>query len=125
MRRLPRAGRRPCVASGRRAGWGASSLSRFQSREILAGQQSRSDKLRPVDAGGRLLEVQTVDAADSIAYNAHDADDAVELGMIEIEELDASAVWRSAAANARMFSPIGLRMSTTPWPSGPVTILSM
>ena len=71
------------------------------SREILAGQQSRSDKLRPVDAGGRLLEVQTVDAADSIAYNAHDADDAVELGMIEIEELNASAVWRVAAANAR------------------------
>lgn len=71
------------------------------SREILAGQQSRSDKLRPVDAGGRLLEVQAVDAADSIAYNAHDADDAVELGMIAIEELDAAALWRAAATKAR------------------------
>ena len=71
------------------------------SREILAGQQSRSDKLRPADAGGRLLEVQTVDAADSIAYNAHDADDAVELGMIAIEELDASTIWRTAAESAR------------------------
>jgi dGTPase len=70
------------------------------SREILAGQQSRSDKLRPADAGGRLLEVQVVDAADSIAYNAHDADDAVELGMIDIGELDASSIWRSAASNA-------------------------
>jgi dGTPase len=71
------------------------------SREILAGQQSRSDKLRPVDAGGRLLEVQAVDSADSIAYNAHDADDAVELGMIEVAELDASSIWRLAAVNAR------------------------
>lgn len=71
------------------------------SREILAGQQSRSDKLRPVDAGGRLLEVQAVDSADSIAYNAHDADDAVELGMIDVDELDASSIWRLAAVNAR------------------------
>jgi dGTPase len=71
------------------------------SREILAGQQSRSDKLRPADAGGRLLEVQTVDAADSIAYNAHDADDAVELGMIDVGELDAVSLWQTAAASAR------------------------
>jgi dGTPase len=71
------------------------------SQEILAGQRSRSDKLRPADAGGRLLEVQTVDAADSIAYNAHDADDAVELGMLTLDELNASSLWRTAAANAR------------------------
>jgi dGTPase len=71
------------------------------SLEILAGQRSRVAKLRPQDAGGRLLEVQTVDAADSIAYNAHDADDAVELGMLDLEELNAAALWRSAAARAR------------------------
>ncbi|MBA3483522.1 MAG: dNTP triphosphohydrolase [Pirellulales bacterium] len=70
------------------------------SQEILAGQRSRSDKLR-ADAGGRLLEVQTVDAADSIAYNAHDADDAVELGMLSLDELNASSLWRTAAAKAR------------------------
>ncbi|HEX6962405.1 MAG TPA: dNTP triphosphohydrolase, partial [Lacipirellula sp.] len=71
------------------------------SLEILAGQRARASKLRPQDAGGRLLEVQTVDAADSIAYNAHDADDAVELGMLHLEELNAAALWRSAAASAR------------------------
>jgi dGTPase len=71
------------------------------SQEILEGQRSRMRKLRPADAGGRLLEVQTVDAADSIAYNAHDADDAVELGMLAIDELDEAVLWRIAAAGAR------------------------
>jgi dGTPase len=71
------------------------------SREILDGQRSRTEKLRATDSGGRLLEVQTVDAADSITYNAHDADDAVELGMVQVGELDEAALWRTAAANAR------------------------
>lgn len=71
------------------------------SREILAGQRSRAEKLRPQDAGGRLLEVQVVDAADSIAYNAHDADDSVELGTLRLEELDAASLWRIAAQRAR------------------------
>jgi len=71
------------------------------SREILDGQRSRSEKLRPEDAGGRLLEVQTVDAADSVAYVAHDADDAIELGMLELEELNAASLWRIAAGSAR------------------------
>jgi dGTPase len=71
------------------------------SREILDGQRTRTAKLRPDDAGGRLLEVQTVDAADSVAYNAHDADDAVELGMLTLEDLNGSSLWRAAAASAR------------------------
>jgi dGTPase len=71
------------------------------SREILDGQCSRTAQRREIDAGGRLLEVQAVDAADSIAYNAHDADDAVELGMIDLAELDAAALWRTAAEQAR------------------------
>jgi dGTPase len=71
------------------------------SQEILEGQRSRMQKLRPKDSGRRLLEVQTVDAADSIAYNAHDADDAVELGMLAVGELDEAALWRTAAAAAR------------------------
>jgi dGTPase len=71
------------------------------SREILEGQRARTERRRETDAGGRLLEVQTVDAADSIAYNAHDADDAVELGMLDLSELDASMLWRTAAERAR------------------------
>jgi dGTPase len=71
------------------------------SREILDGQRSRTEKRPESDSGGRLLEVQTVDAADSIAYNAHDADDAVELGMLDLEELDEATLWRTAAGRAR------------------------
>jgi dGTPase len=71
------------------------------SREILDGQRSRTERRLEKDAGGRLLEVQTVDAADSIAYNAHDADDAVELGMLELSELNEAALWRTAAERAQ------------------------
>jgi dGTPase len=71
------------------------------SREILEGQRSRVEKRLETESGGRLLEVQTVDAADSIAYNAHDADDAVELGMLDLGELYDSALWRAAAGQAR------------------------
>lgn len=54
-------------------------------REVLDGQLWRGEKsAEPVQ---RLLEVRVVDAADSITYNAHDADDAVKLGLVTLEEL--------------------------------------
>ena len=54
------------------------------SQEVLAGQQARANKNNPP---GPLLEVQVVDAADSIAYNAHDVDDALKLELVEVEQL--------------------------------------
>ncbi|MFV1964452.1 MAG: dGTP triphosphohydrolase [Pirellulaceae bacterium] len=55
------------------------------SREVLAGQAARIDKqtgtLNP------LLEVQVVEAADSITYDAHDVDDALKLGILGWREL--------------------------------------
>jgi dGTPase len=91
------------------------------SREMLFGQQARiarkanagrAESSAHADAGqsqvpaaspppGPLLEVQTVDAADSIAYDAHDADDAIELGLLELPELEAAQLWRDAAGRAR------------------------
>ena len=53
--------------------------------EVLDGQVARTDKNaappRP------LLEVQLVDASDSAAYDAHDTDDAVKLGLVTLEEM--------------------------------------
>ncbi len=53
--------------------------------EVLGGQHRRIDK--SIAAKSPLLEVQVVDLADSIAYNAHDVDDAVELGWLQLDEL--------------------------------------
>lgn len=54
-------------------------------REVLDGQASRVDKQATHQQP--LLEVQTVDVADSITYDAHDTDDAVKLELVSIEQL--------------------------------------
>jgi len=53
--------------------------------EVLEGQTTRVDKR----AAGQhpLLESQVVDVADSITYDAHDADDAMKLGIVSLEQL--------------------------------------
>jgi dGTPase len=43
-----------------------------------------------------LLEVQVVDAADSIAYDAHDADDSMELDLLDLDQLLEVPMWREA-----------------------------
>ncbi len=53
------------------------------SQEVLTGQGYRITHT----SHGSLLEVQVVDLADSIAYNAHDVDDALALGLIRFGQL--------------------------------------
>lgn len=69
------------------------------SREVLEGQSYRVEKQtlrqRP------LLEVQIVEAADSIAYDTHDADDALELQLLRIEDLLKITLWDRAAERVR------------------------
>jgi len=69
------------------------------SHEVLAGQRSRIDHRS--DAGGVSLEAQVVEAADSIAYDTHDADDAMKLGLVSLEELLELPLWRTAARRVR------------------------
>jgi dGTPase len=45
-------------------------------------------------AGQPLLEAQVVDAADSLAYDCHDVDDALSLGLITYADLDEVPFWR-------------------------------
>ena len=82
------------------------------SLEVLEGQAARAEKEpappradslaraprhSPHTNSGRLLETQVVDAADSIAYDTHDADDAMELGLLQLAELLEVPLWRAAA----------------------------
>jgi dGTPase len=72
--------------------------------EVLEGQRHRADKGGRADANedgstsheGQLLEVQAVDAADSIAYDTHDADDSLELGLLILDQLLELPLWREA-----------------------------
>lgn len=61
--------------------------------EVLEGQRRRAAGAARYDPGAT-LEAQVVEAADSIAYDAHDADDALELGLLQFEGLMEEPLWR-------------------------------
>ena len=69
------------------------------SLEVLAGQQSRADKSRKPERP--LLEVQIVDAADSVAYDTHDVDDALQLGLLTLADLEEIPLWRECGERIR------------------------
>ncbi len=83
------------------------------SEEVLDGQRYRGDKTA---AGPKpLLEAQVVDAADSIAYDSHDPDDALQVGLLQLEELETNPMWSEAARRVRaryaQLEPLELRRS--------------
>lgn len=64
--------------------------------EVLAGQTHRTEKDKVGEGLSPILEVQVVDAADSIAYDAHDIDDAIKLGLINFQQIRSLALVRRA-----------------------------
>jgi dGTPase len=69
------------------------------SLEVLEGQATRVHKAPA--PGGSLMETQVVEAADSVAYDTHDADDALRLGLLTLGELLEVPLWREAARRVR------------------------
>src|SRR5262245_18389698 len=71
--------------------------------EVLEGQATRADKDAAYAATGLapLLEVQVVEAADSVTYDAHDTDDAVKLQLVSLDELAGNSLVREALASVR------------------------
>jgi dGTPase len=71
--------------------------------EVLEGQATRADKSAAYAASGQapLLEVQVVEAADSVTYDAHDVDDAVKLQLVSLDELAANSLVKTALADVR------------------------
>jgi dGTPase len=67
------------------------------SAEVIDGHAARIHKRFH---SGNLVEVQVVEAADSVAYDTHDADDALELGLLTLDELLEIPLW--AEANSRL-----------------------
>lgn len=69
------------------------------SHEVLEGQQTRAQKRAAVQRP--LLEAQVVDAADSTAYDTHDVDDALHLGLLTMAELAEVPLFREATSRVK------------------------
>ncbi len=75
--------------------------------EVLEAQalhsKDRDDPaVRPyLGAGQPLLEAQVVDAADSLAYDTHDLDDALSSGLITLHDLEEVPFWQTAVERVR------------------------
>jgi dGTPase len=71
----------------------------FEVLESIALHSPRRDDAAVADfvgVGQPLLEAQVADAADSLAYDAHDVDDALSVGLITPEDLARVEIWRRA-----------------------------
>lgn len=76
----------------------------WEVREAMAMKCKRGDttELQEYHASGRpLLEAQVVDAADSLAYDTHDVDDALSIGLLTPADLETVEFWRRAVERTK------------------------
>src|SRR5207248_2522522 len=76
----------------------------WEVREAMAHHSRRTDRpeVRELTGAGEpFLEARVVDAADSLAYNVHDLDDALGLNLLAADELEAVDFWRVGAGRVR------------------------
>jgi dGTPase len=76
----------------------------WEVREAMAQHSRRRDAPEIAAyraAGAPLLEAQVADAADGLAYDAHDVDDALGVGLIALDDLGELEVWRRSLEQAR------------------------
>ena len=79
--------------------------------EVLEAQAMHSKcpdapEVKPyLGVGQPLLEAQIVDAVDSLAYDCHDVDDAVSVGLIAADDLAQVPFWNQAVERARAEHP--------------------
>lgn len=77
------------------------------SHEVLESQAMHSKRREAPEvasfltAGQPLLEAQVVDAADSLAYDTHDIDDALSIGLITLDDLREVPFWKRATERMR------------------------
>ena len=80
----------------------------FELREAFvrhAGKLDTPDGREFQGVGAALLEALVVDAVDSIAYDAHDVDDALGLGFITLADLQEVEVWHQGSARVQAVHP--------------------
>jgi len=76
----------------------------WEVREAMAQHSKRRDApevMEYLTQGAPLLEAQVADAADSLAYDAHDVDDALSVGIITTDDLQDVSFWRIALEQVR------------------------
>ena len=77
-------------------------------REAFVAHAARPDAPEAAEFAGRggpLLEAQVVDEVDSLAYDAHDTDDALGLGFITLDDLNAVELWARTAGRVARHTP--------------------
>src|SRR5262245_44383566 len=84
--------------------------------QAMHSKRKEAPEVKPYLAAGQpLLEAQVVDAADSLAYDTHDIDDALGVGLIALDDLADVTFWQEAVARVRVAHPAvaGLQFQPT------------